>query len=54
MQSIDIKALFPNDGSVVMTMTMKSTIFMDVTPCSLLKSTDVSMERTVSTFEVEE
>jgi hypothetical protein len=33
---------------------MKSSIFWDVTPCSLLSSTDVSEEHIASIFRVEE
>jgi hypothetical protein len=38
---------------VLMAVTLKSTVFWDVTPCSLVKFSDVTEERIASKFRVE-
>jgi hypothetical protein len=45
----------PRNGFEVLTsVVIKSTIFWDITPCSPLKSTDVSKEEIAFIFRVEE
>jgi hypothetical protein len=50
-----VKMLFCDVGFEILTaMVIKSSVFLDVTPCSSLKSTDVSEEHVASIFMVEQ